>query len=452
MRSFVSNNINNALHLASICLAAVLATDSRASTIVASGCSQFQVQAAIDSAQDGDTVQVPSGSATWTTGITINKNIVLKGAGWSGGSGAPLVGGTQITNALPANGGNMIDCTSSRGTPCLEISNMALLDGGTDTNYQTVKFGGSGTPLLHDCYITATGGTNRAVLWDMNGGVIYNNTLYSNDGSAEPFGFAFETPVIDSNWMSPSTLGMLDANGTANVYVEDNTWNNCTLQSFDGGDNARVVIRHNTFNNSGGSSHGQDTGPNGLRQLEYYNNTCIFSTSGTTKAGTAYPLPLNWWLLFRGGTGVIFNNTFPSISSQQWGSKSSIIFGTFNVNQSPNAVPCQTVYPAARQLGQTWVGAGGHSYATPGTNDGTGYARDPVYIWGNTGTGATIVGLCNQDDSAFPNDSCGHGLNIADFIQAGRDYIVGTAKPGYTPYTYPHPLRTNASSTPTPTP
>jgi hypothetical protein len=425
-----------------------LAAQAYAATFTTNG-SSSDVQAKINSAATGDTILIPAGSFTWTAGVTITKNVVLKGAGWSGGSGAPLVGGTQITNSIPANGGNMIDCTSSAGTPCLEISNIALLDGGTDTNYQTVQFSGSGTPLLHDCYITAVGGVNRAVLWDMNGGVAYLNTLYSNDGSAEPFGFAFETPVIDPSWMSPSTMGSLDSTGTANTYVEDNTWNNCTLQSFDCGDNARVVLRNNTFNNSGGSSHGQDTGPNGVRQIEFYNNTCIFSTSGTTKAGTAYPLPLNWWILFRGGTGVIFGNVFPQMSSQQWGSKSSVIFGTFNVNQQPNSVPCQTVYPAARQLGQTWVGSGGYSYATPNTPDGTGYARDPVYIWGNTGTGATIVGLCNQDDSQFAN-SCGNGQQIANYIQSGRDYIVGTAKPGYTPYTYPHPLRVSATPTPTP--
>jgi hypothetical protein len=31
---------------------------------------------------------------------------------------------------------------------------------------------------------------------------------------------------------------------------------------------------------------------------------------------------------------------------------------------------------------------------------------------------------------------------VASFIQAGRDYVVGTPKPGYVKYPYPHPLST----------
>ena len=76
-------------------------------------------------------------------------------------------------------------------------------------------------------------------------------------------------------------MGTADTTGTANTYVEANTWNNVWLSAFDLGANARVVLRYNTFNNSGGTSHGQDTGPNGVRHYEFYNNTFIFTTTGT---------------------------------------------------------------------------------------------------------------------------------------------------------------------------
>ena len=37
-------------------------------------------------------------------------------------------------------------------------------------------------------------------------------------------------------------------------------------------------------------------------------------------------------------------------------------------------------------------------------------------------------------------DQCGHGLVTSAFVKPGRDYITG-AKPGYSKYAYPHPLR-----------
>ena len=57
---------------------------------------------------------------------------------------------------------------------------------------------------------------------------------------------------------------------------------------------------------------------------------------------------------------------------------------------------------------------------------GTNWPRqvsEPLYIWGYTLNGTVTGG-----ESDYPN------------IQSGRDFINGTVKPGYTPYTYPHPL------------
>ena len=48
----------------------------------------------------------------------------------------------------------------------------------------------------------------------------------------------------------------------------------------------------------------------------------------------------------------------------------------------------------------------------------------PIYVWGNTLNGSS-------------NNTTTGSTNVAN----NRDYYVGTARPGYTPYTYPNPLQ-----------
>jgi hypothetical protein len=60
-----------------------LVKTSLAATIQANSCSQEDVQAAINSASDGDTVLVPSGDCTWSSRVSIpdNKKLKIQGAG-----------------------------------------------------------------------------------------------------------------------------------------------------------------------------------------------------------------------------------------------------------------------------------------------------------------------------------------------------------------------------------
>jgi hypothetical protein len=296
--------------------------------------------------------------------------------------------------------------------------------------------------LLHDCNFTSNGGLLDMVRFETSGGVIWNWTFYDNDQNEEAITFkdpAGGSSGVSPNWTTNDTMGMADTNGTANTYVEDCTFNEMPLQALDLDDNSRVVIRYCTFNNSGIASHGLETSPYGTRQWEIYNNNFIFSTSGTSMAGNPFPLNLNWWFFCRGGTGVIFNNVMPDISSQWWGNKPSILFTVFNIRRMSGYVPCQTTWPAIHQVGQ-------------GYNDSL--VLDPVYIWGNTdGTSYNNPGITEW---AFRD--CGNDLVSESFIQEGRDYYVNTPKPGYTPYIYPHPLRSTVgdppsrSPTPAPTP
>jgi hypothetical protein len=68
---------------------------------------------------------------------------------------------------------------------------------------------------------------------------------------------------------------------------------------------------------------------------------------------------------------------------------------------------------------------------------------EPAYIWNITGSAPRI----NVSD--YGGNECTNPDTSANYIRSGRDYFVGTPKPGYQKYTYPHPLRSQ-SSPPTP--
>jgi hypothetical protein len=161
------------------------------------------------------------------------------------------------------------------------------------------------------------------------------------------------------------------------------------------------------------------------------------------------------WFLGRGGSGVIFNNAMDDIPY----CKNGINLTVFSINRA-DSIPCQTAYPAARQTGQGWSASSNATYGNPViSQDGTGdvYRRRLYLIWGNTGSETSdpnYVGL-----TQYSPDDCGHGELVTEFLIQGRDYFVGTAKPNYSPYLYPHPLHTafavtgaSPTSAPTPTP
>lgn len=382
-----------------------------AGTIATNG-SQSGVQNAVNTAPSGSIITIPSGTFSWSSPVTINKDVSLQGAGAS-----------QTTVACAGDNGLLV--ISNPTAFACHVSGISF-NGNKASGNDQIGIVVDTPALLHDCAFVSNGGLLDMIRFETNGGVIWNWTFYDNDANEEAINFKNDTGGsngVSPDWTSPDTMGMTDANGTANTYIEDCTFNEMALQALDFDDNSRVVIRHCTFNNSGFSSHGLDTSPYGMRQWEIYNNTFIFSTTGTSMAGQPFPLNLNWWFFCRGGTGVIFNNVMPDISSQQWGSKGSVLFTVYSIRRLSAYIPPQTTWQALHQVGQ-------------------GYANgaldlDPVYVWGNTGGSLSN----NPGIVDYEPDEVGKNLMSSSFIQLNRDYYVNTPKPGYAPYTYPHPMR-----------
>jgi hypothetical protein len=465
-------------------------------------------------AQNGDTITIPTGTFTWSMSVNISKAIELQGQGGGriiGDTKSQVAIGTGLKTFVTTRAIAGISAGQTlRVAKMLNYANVGrenYMEGtvvsynGTTLTLNVTRIGGSGTykfwyiatnplttivggkfsvrqspsgnteingihfltstsntlrpididgvtqslpkTLVHDCWFqNGTGGgdacielsTNQAVIWSCSfDGANYLNVtalkqVYQGD---------------EQSWRTNSTMGMADTNGATNLYVED-----CDFRGYlnlcDWDSSSRVVMRHDLFDNSGLGSHGADTSPIGLRHIEIYDNELVFDNFGDCDGSVT--ANQNWFFWMRGGTGVITDNVLPAISSCAWGNKANIYLSVLNINRSGGCYGCWATYPAPHQIGQGYgPGAVFHAWTCNQIGDASYYIyAEPLYVWNNTGSGGNNVGLNSEADA------CGHNQHVADYIQAGRDYIIG-AKPGYQKFTYPHPLRGGAPS-PTPSP
>jgi hypothetical protein len=195
-------------------------------------------------------------------------------------------------------------------------------------------------------------------------------------------------------------------------------------------------------------THGADTSPFGQRYFELYDNVGTFQANAD---GTTFNM--NNWGYIRGGTGIIYNNTMPPLQSQDYGSKDDFDLTVQNLQRKEGPDPCWGAgttngadYHAPRQVGFGYVTGTGKD-GLGRTRDANAYVGDlePVYIWGNSraplNTGTPDYGLGNSDScTGSTSDTDAH------YIVSGRDWYPNTAKPSYTPYTYPHPLTAGSGS------
>lgn len=409
--------------LISFISAVVLVTEAEARTIAAAGCSQKEVQKAIDAAADGDTVLVPAGSAAWTTSnenrpaVVISrkgreKRITLQGAG---------IGKTIITDAT--------------GSQCFQVviktSEAGIYSGVKDKAFRITGFTFKGRG--GDALISTTGYTKWRIdhchfensgrsLWVSGIGLIDHCAFDKKDNGQSVFvshmDFAGKDHG-DGSWSSPLSLGTEKA-----VYIED-----CTFKYYvknpnaalDGCFGARVVFRHNKLINAFIAVHGTETSGRGrsIRSFEIYDNS--FTLESPREHFTA--------IFLRGGTGVIFDNKLTGgyrafvlatnyrsrDSYQPWGKCDGS--SKWDGNQESNG------YPALDQIGRS-----------TDNGPGTPQQHDPLYEWDNTLNGANA-------DIAVSG-----GPEVQAHIKQGRDYHNDTSRPDYAPYVYPHPLVSYAPS------
>ncbi len=387
----------------------IISNHSFAATQVLKSLDQTVVQSAIDAASDGAIIELPSGVVTWTTvtastpAVKIrNKNITLVGQGIGS---TTIIAGTNDTFMTPA-----IWAQNDTDKP-FRISKISFKQAISAQQGIIHILGGSKSWRIDHCSFEGTTGVGNLIMvggTDITYGVI-DNCTFSTVKNVSCKAVQIISRITGENGTSPLygaaswALGL--TLGTANaVYIEDCTFNwDVKYVILDVDDGGRLVFRHNTILGGGVGTHGMDGTykHNGVFSYEIYNNT--FNSNGKQM----------WAAIgLRGGTGVIYNNTFSGNYSD-----TTALYCYCGCNPpggNCTAWPMCT-YPCPGQIGRT-----------------TGQVLSPLYLWSNTYND----GLHGINLTAAAS-TCA-GLN--DIYQEGRDYYSNTAKPDYVSYQYPHPL------------
>ena len=285
-------------------------------------------------AQGGDTITVPAGTFTWTTGVHITKAITLQGQG---------IGTTIVTDAY-ASSSPLISVTLVASF-VTRITGIEFQDGGGSLKLGGyLSFTGSNTNggrmRLDHC---KSNNVNGMITVQTCLGVIDHCDLYRGNLGAN-------TIVIhdkswnggnngDSSWSDATQFGSGNF-----LFIEDCTYTDATTNQSgitDGYEGARFVVRHSQINNGTVQTHGTESNgrPRGSRAIEVYNNTFTGSNINRFLGGV------------RSGVGLFHDNqasgywspntTFDAVNYRDedyfvpWGGADGL--DVWDVNSAPSA-------------------------------------------------------------------------------------------------------------------
>jgi len=290
--------------------------------------------------------------------------------------------GSTITRNISGSG-TLISLQSNAAATSRVTNFIFSFQSGTGAGPMYISVGGGWTNAKfrvdHNTFRTA--GTQVHLKVGSALGLIDNNKFYTTRGGeiihVEAYG-----ANSDAGWRNTVVPGSDDA-----VYIEDNEFYNAVSGDpayFYGGSavqnyyGARTVFRYNFCQMTQFDAHGT-AGMIGARWWEVYENEFNYVPNGNQDKVLA----------LRAGSGVVFNNRTSGSSND--GSGAIVAYEE------------DSGYPALYQVGR-----------------GKDQVLDPAYVWGNA--------------SSIPVTSSSSN------VQVGRDFLT-TAKPGYQPYVYPHPLQ-----------
>jgi hypothetical protein len=379
------------------------------------------VRAVVRGATNGQVVYIPAGTAVWTQTLSPAPGVSVIGAGTNA---------TFIIDEVPRNPNRPV--ISMSGTN-YELSGITFKRGTTNTtvNYSGILSIAGSNFRIHDILFDNVAGI---------GGLIYSSLgLVDHVAANMPGQEVFQTldsGYGDASWSKPSQAGTINALYFEDCYFPDNAY----VPAIDAYCGSVLVVRHCIFTNSWLGNHGTDSSQRqrSCKWMEVYQNDFSFPT-GTPNT------PWPWVVYYRGGTGVVWSNRFKGRYTQgvKGATYRNIVDGS--VDGSPNWKPWgpangtnawdgnqDTVsgWPCLDQVGR---GAGDLISGNPPMQPAWPHqASEPLYVWGN----------------AMAIDTSAEAGSQSLSVVIGRDIVVGTSKPGYVPFQYPHPLQSGITNTP----
>ena len=319
---------------------------TKGATVEAKSAELADVKSAIASAREGDRVRVPAGTASWTSTLNITKGITLEGAtSISGNSSSPVVTDkTIILDDLPRQGHRQPSARQQQGSPqqpepifsgagslrgktrvvskSNAASNAAVATGGGRSAILIAKLEpaqsfrltgftfkyGSGATTVDNGGVHLMGTCPSARIDHCHFDQLYANPFIMAHGQIygvvdhcvldeRPRSQTFQVyhdgwgghPHGDGSWADDSNFG-----SEKFLFIEDNTFRNANgyksngIDSYGGG---RYVARHNYLVDTPIGGHGTESSGRlrGVRAIEVYNNTCVWSLvdpRGQLRSGT----------------------------------------------------------------------------------------------------------------------------------------------------------------------
>ncbi len=349
-----------------------------AKTINVSCCERDSVQAAVNSAANGDTIVIPADTCVWDTSVLISKSLSIVGSGYNETQLVPntskkmkmgffqIHGVTDTTNLLRISGFFFNADSNSRKHVIRFYDQPSLKNLRIDNN----KFHSSSVCI----YGTVVG--------------VIDHNIFHNNGFGVQIGASIRA-LADSSWNNLSS-GTNDA-----LFIEDNTFitdnnyeSNSIMERIGSYNGGKLVVRNNIFDghefvktgntwlviethgnyNAGSGGYYEQNCYRAQSVVEIYNNTIISNR-------------LDFWAKLRGGSNLVWGNNITSStgSPRIWLQEEED--GNLNVWD-----PARLEWPAEDQIFNT-------------------------FIWNNTVNGIVI-------DKVYvdPADS--------NFIKKNRDYFM----------------------------
>jgi hypothetical protein len=442
--------------LISLILASAAARAQAATvTVGPSDCSAATVNSAISasSTHDGDTVLLTcTGPITWTATVTIpsTKGITLEVQGGTNtpktSANFPLIVTSSQSPAILVNIGP--NNSPSRVSGFRFAPNTGTPDPFFEVTGQGNGKAGIGGFRLDNNYFDTISGNRMLAIWSKGGnlfGLIDNNTFH-NTYRADNTAYGPYNIQVWNYWKPSSPSNQCwGCDGWTNndfvygsekfVFIEDNLFEQTAsapahMRHYISSElGARYVSRYNTFINNF---------PDTNADLHDAHGLCIVSSNGAgsrggeiynnTIQGTGY----DRGIIMRGGSWVIHDNVITA------GGGNPIEFDEYRAQTSSscdtnNALGLMPPWPVP--TGAKWnPNAPWISYVTAGSAYQLPQQIFNTFVWNNTSPGGALI------NPAVPS-----GTLEQTYIQNNRDYFAAATQPsglsGYTPYTYPHPLR-----------